>query len=223
MPMPDPHTTQPSARSAAARLSAAAPWRMQMTTEPTMRAADTGLDALLTLLHLQGVAADRDQIRHRLGTATLGAADILRCAKDLGLKARTYRTSWARLAKTPLPAIAMLRDGSFMVIAKASDDKVLVQSPATPRPVLMTRDELCGDLGRRTDPDDAARRAVRPRAPLRHHLVPRRDREIPAAARRGAGRLVLPAAVRAGLAAVLPGGDRQGAGAPLADARSTCW
>ncbi|MCW2217953.1 subfamily B ATP-binding cassette protein HlyB/CyaB [Bradyrhizobium japonicum] len=104
---------------------------------------DTGLDALLTLLHLQGVAADRDQLRHRAGTAVFGAADIIRCAKSLGLKARTYRTQWSRLSGSPLPAIAMLRDGSFMVIAKASADKVLVQSPQAQRPVLMERDELC--------------------------------------------------------------------------------
>ena len=91
---------------------------------------DTGLDALLTLLHLQGVAADREQLRHRLGAASFGAADIVRCARSLGLKARTYRTQWSRLSDTPLPAIAMLRDGGFMVIAKAAADKVLVQSPA---------------------------------------------------------------------------------------------
>ena len=81
---------------------------------------DTGLDALLTLLHLQGVAADRDQLRHRQGAASFGAADIIRCARSLGLKARTYRTQWSHLSESPLPAIAMLRDGSFMVIAKAS-------------------------------------------------------------------------------------------------------
>ncbi|MBR0742763.1 type I secretion system permease/ATPase [Bradyrhizobium japonicum] len=104
---------------------------------------DTGLDALLTLLQLQGVAADRDQLRHRAGTAIFGAADIIRCARSLGLKARTYRTQWSRLSGSPLPAIAMLRDGSFMVIAKASADKVLVQSPQAQRPVLMERDELC--------------------------------------------------------------------------------
>ncbi|MET4307525.1 type I secretion system permease/ATPase [Bradyrhizobium barranii] len=104
---------------------------------------DTGLDALLTLLHLQGVAADRDQLRHRTGTVVFGAAEIIRCAKSLGLKARTYRTQWSRLSGSPLPAIAMLRDGSFMVIAKASADKVLVQSPEAQRPVLMERDELC--------------------------------------------------------------------------------
>jgi ATP-binding cassette, subfamily B, bacterial HlyB/CyaB len=107
--------------------------------------ADTGLDALLTLLHLKGVAADRDQLRHRTGAAVFGAADIVRCARSLGLKARTYRTQWSRLPDSPLPAIAMLRDGSFMVIAKASPDKVLVQSPGVQRPVLMERDELCAN------------------------------------------------------------------------------
>src|SRR6267154_2802669 len=106
------------------------------------RPADPGLEALVTLLHFQGVAADRGQIRHRLGMDKIGAPEMLRCARDLGLKARTYRTDWSRLASTPLPAIALLRDGGFLLIAKADADKVLVQSPLAPRPVLMSRDEL---------------------------------------------------------------------------------
>jgi subfamily B ATP-binding cassette protein HlyB/CyaB len=106
-----------------------------------VRPADPGLEALVTLLHFQGVAADRGQIRHRLGTK-IGAPEMLRCAKDLGLKARAYRTDWSRLAKTPLPAIATLRDGGFMVVAKAAEDQVLVQSPQASRPALMTRAEL---------------------------------------------------------------------------------
>jgi len=104
--------------------------------------ADPGLESLVTLLQFQGVAADREQIKHRLGTTKIGAPEMLRCAKDLGLKARAYRSDWSRLAKTPLPAIAALRDGGFMVIAKAGEDKVLVQSPHTARPVLMTQAEL---------------------------------------------------------------------------------
>ena len=106
------------------------------------RPADQGLEALVTLLHLQGVAADAGQIAHRLGTdKKSGAPEMLRCAKDLGLKARASRTDWSRLGSTPLPAIAALRDGGFLVIAKATEDKVLVQLPAS-RPALMTRDEL---------------------------------------------------------------------------------
>jgi subfamily B ATP-binding cassette protein HlyB/CyaB len=114
-----------------------------VSTEPdSARPADPGLEALVTLLHFQGVAADREEIRHRLGSAEIGTAEMLRCAKDLGLKARAYRSDWSRLAKTPLPAIATLRDGGFMVIAKAAEDKVLVQSPRGSRPALMTRVEL---------------------------------------------------------------------------------
>ncbi|MFY9881062.1 MAG: cysteine peptidase family C39 domain-containing protein, partial [Pseudolabrys sp.] len=104
--------------------------------------ADPGLESLVTLLHLQGVAADREQIRHRLGTAKIGVAEMLRCAKDLGLKAKAHRTDWSRLADMPLPAIAVLCDGGFLVVAKAAEDKVLVQSPLASRPALMTRAEL---------------------------------------------------------------------------------
>ena len=94
------------------------------------------------LLQLRGVAADAGQIRHRLGTDKIGAPEMLRCAKELGLKARAYRTEWSRLVKTPLPAIAALRDGRFMVVAKAAEDKVLVQPPLASRPTLMTQDEF---------------------------------------------------------------------------------
>ena len=114
---------------------------MSAETDGTRR-VDSGLEALVTLLHFQGVAADRQQIRHRMATDKIGASEILRCAKDFGWKARACRSQWSRLAKTPLPAIAPLRDGTFMVIAKADAEKVLVQSPAYSRPVLITRAEL---------------------------------------------------------------------------------
>ena len=113
-----------------------------MSTETnSARPVDPGLDVLVTLLQLQGVAADAGQIRHRLGTDKIGAPEMLRCAKDLGLKARVHRTEWSRLARTPLPAIAILRDGSFLLLAKADEEKVLVQSPQA-RPTMMTRAEL---------------------------------------------------------------------------------
>src|SRR5262249_41323000 len=111
-------------------------------TTDSARPADPGLTALVMLLRLQGVAADAGQIRHRLGTDTIGAAEMIRCAKDLGLKARACRTHWRRLATTPLPAVATLRDGGFLLVAKAADDKVLVQSPLEVRPAVITRDEF---------------------------------------------------------------------------------
>ena len=106
-----------------------------MSSSPSPAApADPGLEALLLLLHLKDVAADRGQLRHRLGTDKIGAPEMIRCARDLGLKARAWRTEWSRLVRTPLPAIASLRDGGFLVLAKAAEDKVLVQSPQTAGP-----------------------------------------------------------------------------------------
>ena len=106
------------------------------------RPADPGLTSLVTMLRLQGVAADAGQIRHRLGTDKIAAPEMIRCAKDLGLKARACQTNWPRLVRTPLPAVATLRDGGFLLVAKADGDKVLVQSPLEARPAVMTRDEF---------------------------------------------------------------------------------
>jgi ATP-binding cassette, subfamily B, bacterial HlyB/CyaB len=103
---------------------------------------DPGLVALVMLLRFHGVGADPAQIRHQCGTAAIGVADMVRCAKEFGLKARVLKTGWARLATTPLPAIAALKDGGFLLLGKVGDDKVVVQSPQTPRPELMTKDEL---------------------------------------------------------------------------------
>jgi subfamily B ATP-binding cassette protein HlyB/CyaB len=104
--------------------------------------SDPGLAALVMMVKYQGVAADAAQIRHRVGTHALGVPDILRCANDYGLKARVLHTTWSRLARTPMPALAVLRDDSFLLLGKVGDDKVLVHPPLEPRPRLMKREEL---------------------------------------------------------------------------------
>ena len=134
-----------------------------------MTTNDTGLTALVSLLRLQGVAAEPAQLHHQLGMAgePVGVVEMLRCARQLGLKARSLSTRWARLGRTPLPAIAELRDGSFLMLGKAADDKVLVHVPGTGRAEVMTRQQFeaawtgrlvlmmrrakLGDLARRFD------------------------------------------------------------------------
>ena len=99
----------------------------------------SGVAALVLLLGFHGVGADPAQIRHRLGVARLGVADMLRCAKSLGLKASVCATSWERLPNTPLPAIAALRDGRFLILGKVADDMVLLQRPDADAPETMSR------------------------------------------------------------------------------------
>src|SRR6202047_2339227 len=103
---------------------------------------DPGLTALVMLLRFHGVGADPAQIRHQCGAAAIGTADMVRCAREFALQSRELKTNWARLATTPLPAIAVLKDGGFLLLGKVGGDKVVVQSTKTPRPELMTKDDL---------------------------------------------------------------------------------
>jgi ATP-binding cassette, subfamily B, bacterial HlyB/CyaB len=105
-------------------------------------ADESGLPALVTLLRCHGIAAEPGQIRHRLGVARIGVADMLRCAKIFGLKARVQKTTWERLAVTPLPGVAVLQDGGFLILGKVADGKLLVQWPMVPQPETMTQAEL---------------------------------------------------------------------------------
>ena len=101
----------------------------------------SGLTALVQLLRFHGVGADPMHVRHRFGN-NIGVTEMILCAKEFGLKARSYQSKWQRLASTPFPGIAILRNGSYLLIGKASQDQVLVQDPLSPRPFLMSRVEF---------------------------------------------------------------------------------
>jgi ATP-binding cassette, subfamily B, bacterial HlyB/CyaB len=103
---------------------------------------DQGLLALAMLLRIHGIAAEQSQLRHRPGSAAVGVTEMLRCAKDFGLKARAVRTTWARLPQTPLPAIAVLKDGGFLLLGHAGEDRAIVQRLSTPRPEALSRGEF---------------------------------------------------------------------------------
>ena len=109
---------------------------------PDPAATESALLALVILLRCHGVGAEPEQLRHRIGSARIGVAEMLRCAKDMDLKARAVSTGWERLATTPLPGIAVLRDGGFLIVGRAAPDKVLVQRPAEPQPETMTREQF---------------------------------------------------------------------------------
>ncbi|WGR69669.1 MULTISPECIES: type I secretion system permease/ATPase [unclassified Bradyrhizobium] len=102
---------------------------------------DQGLIALVMILRFHGVAIDPERIRHQFG-AVIRIPEILRCAKELGLKARVLRTHWSRLPGLPMPALAILHGDKFLILGKAGEDKVIALEPGRPQPVMMLRAEL---------------------------------------------------------------------------------
>jgi len=114
----------------------------RITKADSVTAVDPGLFVLVMLLRLHGIGADPEQIRHRFGGARIGIPEILRCAKEFGLKARERIAGWERLETTPMPAIAVLRDGGFLLLGNFADGKVVVVSPHSQRPAVMTKAEF---------------------------------------------------------------------------------
>jgi subfamily B ATP-binding cassette protein HlyB/CyaB len=93
---------------------------------------DTGLACLVMMARLHGVAADADQLAHEAAVAghPFGVTDLLLAAKRLELQAKAVKVDVARLAKTPLPAVAVgqAQDGSvdFFILARVDGNQVLI-------------------------------------------------------------------------------------------------
>jgi multidrug efflux system membrane fusion protein len=106
--------------------------------------ADPGLISLVILLRLHGIAAEAEEIRTRSDAATVGLAEMLRCATELGVRADVRCINWRRLANISLPAIAELRDGGFLIIGRIDrrSHTVLIQHPFSSQPEEIRRSEL---------------------------------------------------------------------------------
>ncbi len=117
---------------------------MDLKPERDASAIDTGLIGLALLARFHGIAVDPAQLQHRFGNAgrRFGIAEVLRAARALGLRAREIKSQWARLIATPMPALAAMHDGSFVVIGTVGNDKVLIQTPGDSRPTTLSRDEF---------------------------------------------------------------------------------
>lgn len=89
-------------------------------------AIDTGLDAFVTLLRLRGISVDGPQLRHQFGMP-LHAEQMLRAARQFGVKARLVTTRRKRLQATPLPAVAALKDGRYLLLGNVSGNQAIVQ------------------------------------------------------------------------------------------------
>jgi ATP-binding cassette, subfamily B, bacterial HlyB/CyaB len=110
-----------------------------------------GLACLAMLARFHGVAVEPAQLMHEFGNAgQFGVTEILLAAKKLGLKARQVKTSLDRLPHTPLPGLALGRDGDVFILAKAEAEQVLIHDPAAAKPQTLSLTELTarwqGDL-----------------------------------------------------------------------------
>ncbi len=105
-------------------------------------ATDSAAAAFAFLLQLLGLPADPAELVHQSGKITLDETDLLRAARRFPVKARAIDSTLERLGRTPLPALARMNDGRWLILGKAGDGQVLVQDPHQPRPQLLTNSDF---------------------------------------------------------------------------------
>jgi subfamily B ATP-binding cassette protein HlyB/CyaB len=115
---------------------------MEPSSNDTKPSPDTGLLSFILMARFLGVAIDPPQLQHQLGGKRLDATEILRCAKLMKFKATQIDSDWERLKKTALPAIACMKDGSFIILGKMDEAKILIQDPLISKPQILKREEL---------------------------------------------------------------------------------
>lgn len=109
-------------------------------TEPARAKLDSSAEALAVILQVLGLPANPAEILHRSGSASLNDDELLRVARQYPVKARFIDSDLARLATTPMPVLARLRDGQWLVVGRAEDNKILVQEPGAGAPQLLSSD-----------------------------------------------------------------------------------
>ena len=108
---------------------------------------DSGLLSLIVIAGVHGVTADPAKLKHELGQETFSTQTILLAARSLGLSAKYIRQKPERLARAPLPAIAIDQAGRYFVAIKydGSDQakqSVLILHPGKPPETVALADFL---------------------------------------------------------------------------------
>lgn len=103
---------------------------------------DTGLICLVMLARYHNIALSQEQLTYEFspdGNAlTLPA--LLLAARKSQLKARIVKPRLSRLEETPLPAIALDREGDFFILARTDGQQVLIHDPLSARPEVINID-----------------------------------------------------------------------------------
>jgi ABC-type bacteriocin/lantibiotic exporter with double-glycine peptidase domain len=85
-----------------------------------------------------GLTAEADQLRHAAGgkPTHLDDRDLVLTARSLGLKTRKVRVAAERFAKTPLPALALDKDGQHFILAGCDGEKALIVEAGAGAPTI---------------------------------------------------------------------------------------
>jgi len=111
---------------------------MQQTTleQDKQTRLDTALICLVATAKMLGLPADIVQLRRAyvVNEKGMDSLTLMRAAKDLGLKSRLVIVEPEQLAQIPVPAIAILNNGNYVVVARVEKERLAVIDPYKEKP-----------------------------------------------------------------------------------------
>lgn len=102
---------------------------------------DTGISCLVMAAQLFGIPCEENQMKRAyvVTSAGIDIYNLIRAARDLGLKAGLHRPSMDSFANLPLPAIIPLQNGRYCVMVKwEPDGRIFIIDPLYETPLVVT-------------------------------------------------------------------------------------
>jgi subfamily B ATP-binding cassette protein HlyB/CyaB len=96
---------------------------------------------VVSIARFHGVPLEAIQVQHEIGPRPT-PSELVRFLRQTGLKARYIAASKTQLSRISLPAIAPRLDGSFITLARISDDRMLVFDPTSLQIAIQSRAEF---------------------------------------------------------------------------------
>lgn len=117
----------------------------------TVQNKDGGLLGLILIAGFHDIPVDADSLRHAIGhgEAAFTETDLHAAAATLGLECHARSIKPTALDKAHLPALAVLKDGRFVLLAKCEGGLLLLQDPAEGRIGQVPLADFAVDFGGR--------------------------------------------------------------------------
>ena len=117
-----------------------------MTDNPVTAAQDARhatISCISTLFRYHGLAVSGEALhRELIGIGEIAPDEIIRIARRHDLKAKRTTTKYSRLGAIALPALAGLKSGGYLIIARHAGAKVLIHRGAGARAELVPQAEF---------------------------------------------------------------------------------
>lgn len=105
---------------------------------------DEGLQCLITIATYYRIVVDPENIIHSLNLENkkMTTQDILLASKQVKLKSKLVHVNSYALSKLTVPAILVMKNGGFVILAKQDGERLLLLNPSERAPYTMTCEEL---------------------------------------------------------------------------------